>query len=187
MIQRIQSFYLVLVAVGVVLMFQFPIATYTLQQFSPDNELTATLQLLPQQSRYATPDSNDPANLVFVGSDIVSLKGVWLLDIFAAAIGIIALVSLFMYKNRMRQIRVVACGFLANVIYIFLIFFWAINGTGGNSGYWHTLQVSGFQPQDVSMLSVGTITPLVTVLLLFLAQRAIRKDEIKVRAADRLR
>lgn len=187
MIQRIQSFYLVLVVVGVILMFQFPIATYTLQGFSPDNELTAALQLLPKESQYASPDSNDPANLLYVGNDIVKLKGSWLLDLFAAAIGVIALVSIFLFKNRIKQMRIVACGFLVNIIYVFLIFFWAINGTGGNGGYWHALQLSGFQPAEVSMLAVGTIAPLVTLVLLFLAQRAIRKDEIKVRAADRLR
>ncbi len=187
MLQRIQSFYLVLVVVGIVLMFQFPIATYTLQSANPDNELTAALQLLPKESRYATPDSKDPANLQYVGNDIVSLKGGWVLDIFAAAIGVIALASIFMFKNRIKQMRVVACGFLANIIFVFLIFFWAINGTGGSGGYWHALQTTGFAPTDISMLAVGTIAPLATLVLLFLAQRAIRKDEIKVRAADRLR
>ena len=37
------------------------------------------------------------------------------------------------------------------------------------------------------MLTPGTIVPIVNVILLFLAQRAIKKDEMKVRAADRLR
>ena len=40
---------------------------------------------------------------------------------------------------------------------------------------------------STSMLTPGTIIPIVTVILLFLAQRAIKKDEMKVRAADRLR
>ena len=75
------------------------------------------------------------------------------------------------------------------LIFIFVIFFWAINGTNGNGGYLGVLQDSGLMCSKITanMLTPGTITPIVTAILLFLAQRAIKKDEIKVRAADRLR
>ena len=183
MIQRIQSFYLVLVVVGMVLMTKFPIATYN--AVTPNGDICASLQLLNSESVL----SDDMLDYRFVGDDTVSLPGKWSLLVLAAITAILALVSIFLYKNRVLQMRVVAFAFLANVILIFLIFFWAINGTGGSGGYLGALLQSGLIGNNITinMLTPGTITPIVTVILLFLAQRAIKKDELKVRAADRLR
>ena len=107
----------------------------------------------------------------------------------AALVGVVALASIFLFKNRILQMRVVACGGLLNMIYIFLVFFWAINGTGGNGGYLKALQDLHITTDTiaVNMWTPGTIIPIVTLVLLYLAQRAIKKDEMKVRAADRLR
>ncbi len=188
MLQRIQSFYLVLVVVGIILMFQFPIARYTLPGFIGPDPLTSELSLLDKSSVYAN-DSHSIEDITYIGQDIVNLKGRWVLTVTAIIVGIIALVSIFLFKNRILQMRVVACGALLNVVYLFLLFFWAINGTGGSGGYLNALQQMHFTTETitVSMLTPGTITPIVTLILLYLAQRAIKKDEIKVRAADRLR
>jgi hypothetical protein len=188
MLQRIQSFFLVLATVGIVMLFQFPIAIYTMPSLSGEGETTSELQLIGKDSRYAD-NNNDLTQITYIGQDIVHLKGVWVLGLVAALVGVIALVSIFLYKNRILQMRVVACGALLNIVYIFLIFFWAINGAGGNGGYLRVLQELHFtdQPINVDMLTPGTIIPIVTIVLLYLAQRAIKKDEMKVRAADRLR
>ena len=183
MIQRIQSFYLVLVVVGIILMFKFPIANYTAT--TPTGDISAALQLLNTSSV----QTDDMLDYRFVGDDTAKMPFKWVLPIVAAIIAIIALVSLFLYKNRVLQMRVVAFAFLFNVVLIFLIFFWAINGTGGSGGYLKALQDTGLMGSEIAtnMLTPGTIVPIVTVILLFLAQRAIKKDEMKVRAADRLR
>ena len=183
MLQRIQSFYLVLVVVGIILMFKFPIATYT--AVTPNGDISAALQLTGTKSV----QTDDLMDFHFVGDDTVSLPGKWVLVLLAALTGVIALVSIFLFKNRVLQMRIVAFAFLFNVIFIFVIFFWAINGTNGNGGYLGVLQDSGLMCSKITanMLTPGTITPIVTAILLFLAQRAIKKDEIKVRAADRLR
>ncbi|MBP5548028.1 MAG: DUF4293 domain-containing protein [Bacteroidales bacterium] len=185
MLQRIQSFYLVLVVVGIVLMFKFPIVTFTSTTASGDVE--AALKLLPTESVM----TDDGMDYKYVGDDAVHMSGKWILSISTLLVGLIALVSIFLYKNRVLQMRVVAFAFLFNVITIFLIFFWAINGTGGSGGYLAALQAAGPSLMGdeiaINMLTPGTITPIVTVILLFLAQRAIKKDEMKVRAADRLR
>lgn len=188
MLQRIQSFYLVLAVVGIVLMFQFPIARYTMPLFGGGESVTSELGLLPQSSQYRE-GSSDITDITYIGQDIAALKGGWVLSVMAALIGLTALVSIFLYKNRVRQMRVVACAALLNVVYLFLLFFWAINGIGGNGGYLGTLQELHLteQPISVDMWNVGTLAPIVTVILLYLAQRAIKKDELKVRAADRLR
>ena len=183
MLQRIQSFYLVLVVVGIVLMFQFPIATYTAS--TPNGDISAALQLTNTKSI----QTDDMMDYHFVGDDTVKMPGKWLLALLATVVGVIALASIFLYKNRILQMRVVAFAFLFNVVLIFLIFFWAINGIDGNGGYLKVLQESTLMGSSITtgMLTPGTVTPIVTVILLFLAQRAIKKDEMKVRAADRLR
>ncbi|MBQ7062016.1 MAG: DUF4293 domain-containing protein [Bacteroidales bacterium] len=188
MLQRIQSFYLVLVVVGIVLMFQFPMARYTMPSPMEGETITSELGLLPKSSQMRE-GSTDIADYAYIGQDVATLKGQWVLGVMAALIGITALVSIFLYKNRVRQMRVVACAALMNVIYLFLIFFWAINGMKGDGGYLRALQELHFTEQAISvdMWNVGSIVPIVTVVLLYLAQRAIRKDELKVRAADRLR
>ena len=188
MLQRIQSFYLVLALVGVIMYFLFPIATYTMPNMTGTGETLSELRLIGQESRYVG-DSNDLTELAYIGNDLVHLRGGWVLSVIAVLTGAIALVSIFLYKNRITQMRVVACGAMLNVIYLFLILLWAINGTGGNGGYARALQDLHFTDQQiaVNMWTPGTIIPIVTLILLYLAQRAIKKDELKVRAADRLR
>ena len=183
MIQRIQSFYLVLAVVCIVLMFRFPIATYTTSTVNGD--ISAALQL----TNNASVMSADGVDYHVIGDDIVNFSGKWLLTVMAVLVGVIALASIFLFKNRVLQMRVVAFAFLFNVVLIFLLFFWAINGTGGNGGYYSSLLSTGLMGGDITtnMLTPGTIAPIVSVILLFLAQRAIKKDEMKVRAADRLR
>lgn len=183
MIQRIQSFYLVLAVVCIILMFRFPIATYTTSTVNGD--VSAALQLTNTKSVIA----DNGVDYRFVGDDIVNFGGKWVLTLLSAITGVIALASIFLFKNRVLQMRVVAFAFLFNVVLIFLLFFWAINGTGGNGGYYNSLLSTGLMGGDITtnMLTPGTIAPIVSVILLFLAQRAIKKDEMKVRAADRLR
>lgn len=183
MIQRIQSFYLVLTVVCMILMFKFPIATYTTSTVNGD--ISAALQLTSTKSVVA----ENAIDYHFVGDDMVKFGGKWVLTVLAILTGVIALVSLFLFKNRVLQMRVVAFAFLFNVVMIFLIFFWAINGTGGNGGYLNALRATGLMGNEITtnMLTPGTIAPIISVILFFLAQRAIKKDEMKVRAADRLR
>ncbi len=188
MLQRIQSFFLVLAVVGIVMLFKFPIATYTLTNPMGNGDVVSELNLTNHESVYSS-DSKDIMNLTYIGQDLAKLNGGWVLAVMAGAIGLVALVSIFLFKNRILQMRVVACGALLNVIYLFLLFFWAINGISGDGGYLHVIQQLGYGGAaiDVNMWAPGTIIPIVTLILLYLAQRAIRKDEIKVRAADRLR
>ena len=188
MIQRIQSFFLVLALVGIVLLFRFPIAIYTMPNMTGDGEITSELRLTDKESIYSS-DSKDIANITYVGQDLVQLKGKWILMTIAAIIGILALVSIFLFKNRVLQMRIVACSGMLNMVYLFLIFFWAINGSGGSGGYMEALQNLHLTSEavKVNMWTPGTIIPIVTLVLFYLSQRSIRKDEMKVRAADRLR
>lgn len=178
MIQRIQSFYLILAVCALALCFMFPVANFTLLA---DNQPVATSQL----NLVAKDIPADMLTQIESGLQVnLSQKGVfhvWPLMLLAAVAGIAALVSIFLYKNRMRQVRVVACCFLLNVIYVGLVFLWAADA--------YAKVLSGLMPcQTVSIAyGVGTWAAVASLLLFFLAQRAIKRDEAKVRAADRLR
>lgn len=176
MIQRIQSLLLVLAACAIVLMFMFPIATYHGDSFM-GNAVSAKLNLMPESNPDMMAQIEGCTDVVVDQSGLIHI---WPLTILAAVIGIIAVVSIFLYKNRIVQMRVVAVGFLLNVIYIFLVFFWAVDK--------FDTVVHDLLQTDLSMTySVGTWAPVASVVLLFFAQRAIKSDEAKVRAADRLR
>ena len=188
MLQRIQSFYLVLVVVGIIMLFKFPVASYTMPDLMGNGDVLSELQLTDKASQYYN-ESKDIADVYYIGPDRVDLKGKWVLDVMVVLIGLVALVSIFLFKNRVLQMRVVACGALLNVIYLFLIFFWAVNGMSGSGGYLAALQEMHLTNDaiQVNMWTPGSIIPIITLVLLYLAQRAIKKDELKVRAADRLR
>ncbi|MBP5240793.1 MAG: DUF4293 domain-containing protein, partial [Bacteroidales bacterium] len=88
------------------------------------------------------------------------------------------LVSIFMYKNRIRQMRFVSFLALVNLLYIGLMFLSTI--PDGE-------KVLANLGTVATTYSVGTYVPLITIVLIVIAQRAIRRDEMKVRAADRIR
>ena len=131
----------------------------------------------------------DVLNQIETGAAVVNMPQTgyihtWPLAALAAASGLLALISIFLFKNRMRQVKFVAFAFLLNVVYLFLVFIWAVESYGGKvltTG--QTLQLANM---SVSY-SVATWASVASLVLLFLAQRAIKKDEAKVRAADRLR
>ncbi|MBQ2508550.1 MAG: DUF4293 domain-containing protein [Bacteroidales bacterium] len=177
MIQRIQSFLLVLVVVGAVLMFMFPMATYSIPDPESGDVVTASIDLLPKDKAVA--GDTTASNIQVLMKEGPS---VWPMAVLAAIIGLIALVSIFLYKNRIRQMRVVSFGFLVNIVYIGLIFLLYVDKVANLLA---PVNPTGMPP--MTHYSIGTWTPFVTAILLFLAQRAIRSDEIKVQSADRLR
>jgi hypothetical protein len=95
-----------------------------------------------------------------------------LTTIFVTLIG----VAIFMYKKRVLQVRLCAFAFLVNVFVIGAIFLMATMFT-------NALQL----PKDSINYLLPTYIPLVTLLFVMGAQRAIRKDEAMVRALNRLR
>lgn len=136
-------------------------------------------------------------NLVAKGGDMISQMDVgapvieysqqmsgfktWPLTVLAIAVAVVAVVCIFLYRNRVMQMRVAAVGFLLNVVYVFLVFFWAVDAYGKA-----VAQPMGLDAMDVTW-HAGAFAPIVSVVLYILAHRGIKKDEEKVRAADRIR
>ena len=180
MIQRIQSIYLLLAFLALAACFMFPTATFTAVG-SDGIEVNGELNLIPKESQ----ETQTLAQIASGQPVTMGQRGyvkTWPLVVFTLLAAVIALVSIFLYGNRVRQMRIVAVGFLLGVVEVFLIFIWAIDA------YVAGATEPPLQCTDVDVTyGVGTWCPIAAVVLMFLAQRAIKKDEAKVKAADRLR
>ncbi len=174
---------LALAAIAMALLFRFPVATYVAEPGIQNYTVNAELNLVPK----ACPAMNDQ---ILAGSGIVNMDPsisnvhTWPMIVLALLVAAISLAAIFMYRNRVLQLRVVAFAFLLNVIYEGLIFLLYVDKFGkGVENFANSLQCGVTH----AVYAAGTWIPMASIVLLFLAQRAIRKDELKVHAADRLR
>lgn len=181
MIQRIQSLWLLMAAVCMALCLLMPVAKYTFVDNPAEGQcVEARLDLFAR-------DGADMAMQMQTGEPVLNysqrLTGMetWPLVTMVLVCGVIALGSIFLFKRRSLQVRIVALGFLLNVVYDFLVFFWAVDRYSDllSAG------MGGAQPEVTWF--VGAFAPLASLVFFFLAQRAIKKDEALVKAADRLR
>ena len=151
MIQRIQSVYLLLVAIllGVT-------AFSTVGTFVIDN---------------VTPCAFKPLGVTMADGGFQSAWGLFGILLLAA---IDALCTIFLFRNRMLQVRMTVFGsvLLIGFYIAFGVFFYSLN---------EGLEATGFR------VGWALCLPLVCLILNYLAFRAIYRDEVMVRAADRLR
>jgi hypothetical protein len=87
---------------------------------------------------------------------------------------ILVLAALLMFKDRVKQMRTVAVAFLLNAILIGLIF------------YFSDKFATEFAT-TANYKNIGTLLPVLTLLMLLLANKAIKSDEIKMRKSKRIR
>lgn len=180
MIQRVQSLWLVLALCCIALSFMFPVASYQLMLSATQQRVEAEFNLVPKGND-AMFDQILNIDPVVEYSQTASGFHTWPLVAVAALTAIVTLVCIFLFKNRVRQMRVVAVAFLLAVVYVFLLFFWAVDAYGKT--VMRAMQGTDLQ---VSWM-VGAYAPIVALVFFVLAHRGIKKDEAKVRAADRLR
>ena len=133
MIQRKQSIFLLLAAIALVFCFAFPIATFNAK--APLGvPVSGALHLIPK-------DNPEMMNEILNGHPVtMGQKGfikTWPLMVLTLATIAIALVSIFFYKNRPTQMKVVAVGFLLTVVDIFLIFIWGVHPYGMTFSWAH--------------------------------------------------
>ncbi len=146
MIQRIQSIFLLLAALAAFALFELPFG-------SSDKEVAASMFFSDK-----TFDITD--NLA-------------LLILFALS-GVIALVSIFLFKNRNLQLTLGRLAIITNILGIIL-------------GVVLFMQDSPNLNNTVPNEEMGLLLPILFLLFMFLAARFIRKDEKLVRSMDRLR
>ena len=110
-------------------------------------------------------------NLAFISE----LPNPWPIPILAALLGILSLVSIFKYKSRKSQMLINTVNLMINFGLLTSIFLYA-DFVG---------QLDAVD--DKVVYDVAAYFPIVSVLLLILANRNIRKDEKLIKESDRLR
>lgn len=149
MIQRIQSVYLLIVAILSVIVISNPVGSF----IGTDNSII------------------EFTNLSLISQDGTGSYEPWVLFAIQMISAIISLITIFLYKKRMVQIRFT----LFNIILAV--------------GYYATLVTFVFMLKGESTFvpSWAVCLPFVGIVLDWLAIRAIGKDEMLVKAYERLR
>lgn len=157
MIQRIQSLYLFLAFVACVLTFFFPLASFWAGEGSSYRFYITGLETL-------VPDDNTSHtnSIPLIAINVI--------------IGLMAIIILFLYKNRLLQMKMLRFNIMLNIVLILLIFFF----------YVPAIERATNVEADYTS-EIGIYFPLICLVFLYLANRYIRKDEKLVRSADRLR
>lgn len=180
MIQRVQSLWLVLAVCCIALCFMFPVAKYQVAMPATGQTAEARLDLVAHDNPDMFDQIQQMAPVVEYSQKTSGFYS-WPLIVLAALTVAVMLLCIFLFGNRVRQMRIVAVAFLLNVAYVFLLFFWAVDAYGKE--FARVMAGSGL---EVTWF-VGAYAPIVSLVFLILAHRGIKKDEAKVRAADRLR
>ena len=149
MIQRIQTLYLLAVTVLLVIAMCLPVGTFV----NPDLTLT------------------ELTNLSLIEADGAEDYTPWTLFALLLAASLVACGTIFLFKNRMLQIRLT----IFNTVLLL--------------GYYGTVAAFMFMLKEGASFSFsfGVALPFVAIVLNWLAIRAIGKDEMLVKAYDRLR
>ena len=144
MIQRIQSIFLLLAAGASLGLFGLPFAS-----------------------------GSDTEQNVLLADGVFNLQDhIGLIIAFAGA-GALALIAIFLFKNRSLQVKIS----LASLLFI-------IGGIG-----WGTYLLFSQAGESINSLSIGlgTFLPLLGIILTIVANRYIKKDDKLVKSMDRLR
>lgn len=154
MIQRIQTVYLFFAALATGLMFIFPLAEYL------HNNILFRLNMLGLHNLSS-------GHSLFSALPVLVLVSISFL---------LSLTSIFLYKNRMLQVRLGRINIFLLLVLLGAIFYYsdrAVDALGGDDVVIH--------------YQLGAMLPIVSVIMTYLANRAILKDEALVRSADRIR
>jgi amino acid transporter len=158
MIQRIQTVYLSLAFVATALLFAFPLAQFFSETGAYVFSVTGLKNMVPGDANAFNPIIFLPLIIVVVG------------------LAFLTLFTIFQFKNRSFQIKLTSIGVLAAIALIMGIFFLYI-------------------PMIEKKINIipdyrkafGIYLPLVALVFLVMANRAIKRDDKLVRSADRLR
>lgn len=104
-------------------------------------------------------------------------RGTLWLGILLAAAAVLPLVTLFLFKRRQLQIRLCAVELvlLVGSLVFIGIYYWLSNR-----------MFTGFDTTH-QRLAIGALMPLLSAIVVWLAMRAIFRDEVLVRSLDRIR
>jgi hypothetical protein len=98
----------------------------------------------------------------------------WPLTVFFIVLAVLAFLNIFLYKNRSLQMR----------ISVFLIF---LNAGAVGMMFYYVFMSRNQLEGAITVHQWRFIVPLISMILLYLAFRRIRRDELLVKAYDRIR
>ena len=160
MIQRIQTVYLALVAVFSILGLCMPIGQY--YQGSQMAAWFNNFMFIPASTAEAT-QNHGPLPLAIV----------------LIVVTPITLMSIMLYRHRMRQLRLTI---FTTILLIGYVAYYPI------LAWKYTMQLSAATTADIDYhLCIAAVLPVVSIILNCLAIHGIRRDEALVRSLDRLR
>lgn len=105
---------------------------------------------------------------------LISTRNEYLLLVIAALMTLIPMFTIFLFKNRRRQILLTITGIALSLLFVGMML----------------IAIKGLDPintTDGKYTLPGPIIPVLVIVMLFLAFNGIRKDEKLVRSVDRLR
>jgi glucan phosphoethanolaminetransferase (alkaline phosphatase superfamily) len=107
--------------------------------------------------------------------EVIETSSKWYIAALAAFAGLLALISIFQYRNRTRQMLFNMINSLIMVVLVVVIFL-TTNDIN-----------SSIQAEDGGKFELGFWSVLAAMVFNMLANRFIRKDEMLVRSVDRIR
>ena len=158
MIQRIQTVYLALAFIAIALLFAFPLAQFFAENGAYIFSITGLKNMVPGE-----PEAFN--SLIFIP-----------LLLLAIGIALLIAVAIFNFKNRPYQVKLTNFGVIGSVVLILAIFFLYVPMIEKKIGI----------VPDYSK-AYGIYIPLIVLVLIVMANRAIKRGERLVRSADRLR
>ncbi len=105
------------------------------------------------------------------GAEVFAQDELWV-SIAFYAVAALAVLAVFLFKNRKNQFVLNRLNMILNLFLLGFFVYRSLNLSGGTS---------------VPEKGIGMLIPIVSIVLLFLANRAIKKDEDLVKSVDRLR
>ncbi len=165
MIQRVQTIFLMLIALCMGLM----LAYYIWGELIPDQNRVISF------SAFKMEVIDTQGTLQNVSDDVVvDSQNTWYIGALAILSVITAMFSIFMFKNRLTQMKLGALNSL------FMVATLAIS-------YLHINRFEKIFPETVGQTQLGFFLPVAAMLLNMIANRFIRKDEKLVKSVDRIR
>jgi len=164
MIQRVQTLFLLGLIICMALLFIFPIWEKT----NPETGIKYALDSFYWMELTENPDKAG-------GWEVINTKPAFYLAGMAALSCLVALYSIFQFKNRLTQIKLGAVNAFVIMAYVATATYFIY--TGENQ--------MGYEARGI--FKPGYFLPLAALLFNSLANRFIKKDEKLVRSVDRIR
>ncbi|MEO9872760.1 DUF4293 domain-containing protein [Ekhidna sp.] len=167
MLQRVQTIFMTIAAIAMILMLFFPVWEKSDGQFEAEKREYAIMDAF--QLRYEQ-HITETGEIQLLGT-----QDTFLISIGGVLAALVMLFSVTRYKNRMTQVKLNALFSLITAATLVGIYLYISKAN------------ALFDPTVQGTFLIGFYLPIVAMLNNFLANRFIRKDEQLVKSADRIR